>query len=210
MYVQKNNDFQSITKILHNDLGNDVHFVWALSKDFGSSGFRVGILYTHNQAILSAFGNINLFSSVSHPMQAIVADLLSDDEYVDEFLDHARRMLKGSYNIVTEALNEMNIPFVPAQAGIFVYCDFSSLLRENSFDGESELAKLFEDEARIVMTPGHCQKDSKAGHFRICYAFVTPEVLKIGMSRLRTVCMCIQEYGWDNIESIVKEISCIW
>lgn len=197
--AEDGNQFHSVTRILENKLGHDVHFIWALSKDFGASGLRVGILYTQNNTILSSFGNINMFSGVGGPMQAIVAKLLSDDDYIDKFLHTSRELLRASYDKVTQGLEEINIPFVPAQAGIFVYCDFSSLLRVNTFEGEDELAELFEQHARIVMTPGSSQNDNKPGFFRICYAFVTPEVLTIGITRLQSICRLLKETGWENI-----------
>ena len=203
--IKEKNLFQSVIKVLKNKLRDDVHFVWALSKDFGSSGFRFGVLYTQNKSILSAFANVNLFSSVSHPMQAVVADILSDDTFVDRFLNISKCLLKASYDIVTQGLNDMHIPFVPAKAGIFVYCDFSSLLQVNSFKGEDEIARLFEEHVRIVMTPGGCQRDRKPGFFRICYAFVTPEVLKIGILRLHMVCALIREHGWKDIRILIKK-----
>jgi len=79
-------NFQSVTRILNNDLGDDVHMIWALSKDFGASGFRAGVLYSQNEALISAFSNYNIFSSISHPMQAVIADVMSDNDYVDKFL----------------------------------------------------------------------------------------------------------------------------
>jgi aspartate/methionine/tyrosine aminotransferase len=190
---------------LNNNLGDDVHLVWALSKDFGSSGFRIGVLYSQNETIISSLANINMFSQVSHPMQAIVAELLSDDEYIDHFLDTSRSLLKGSYEIITRALGEMGIPFVPAKAGIFVYCDFSSLLRVDNFDGEDELARLFENYARIVMTPGSSQRDDKPGRFRICYAFVSVEVLKVAVLRLTYVASMLKEHGWENINKHIDD-----
>jgi aspartate/methionine/tyrosine aminotransferase len=193
--------FQSVTKILNNHLGNDVHFLWALSKDFGSSGFRVGVLYTQNQVLNDALGNLNIFSSVSHPMQAVVASLLDDDEFIDEFLETSRTLLKISKSIVTNALDGMDIPYINAQAGIFLYCDFSSLLPEDSFDGEAKLASLIQNEARVVMTPGESQRDKKPGQFRICYAWVTPEVLQFAMGRLKLLTSDIRGNGWENLQS---------
>ena len=35
-------------------LNNYVHIVGGLSKDFGVSGMRIGIIYTHNQDIIAA------------------------------------------------------------------------------------------------------------------------------------------------------------
>ena len=146
-----------------------------------------------------------MFSSVPHPMQLIAGQFLSDDEYVDMFLDKSRILLHESYKIATEALGEMNIPFVRAKAGVFVYCDFSSLLRDDSFENEDELGKIFVEYGRVVLTPGRSQRDDKAGRFRLCYAFVSPEVLRIGMVRLGRICQLIREVGWDAIYNTLEE-----
>ena len=198
--IQKTDDtnFQSVTKILDNNLGNDVHFLWALSKDFGSSGFRVGVLYTQNQVLNSALANLNIFSSVSHPMQAVVADLLDDEVYVDRFLNTSRELLKSSYGIVVTALEELNIPYVKAQAGIFVYIDFSSLLQEPTFESEAKFASLLSNNARMILTPGHCQRDCKPGMFRLCYAWITPDVLKVAMERLKQLVADLRKNGWEE------------
>ncbi len=185
-------------KILDNNLGNDVHFLWALSKDFGSSGFRVGVLYTQNQLLNSAIGNLNIFAAVSHPMQAVVANLLDDDVFVDELLDTSRGLVTQSYGIVTGALEELNIPYVKAQAGIFVHADFSSLLEEATFESEDKFASLVIENARIVMTPGHCQRESKPGWFRICYAWVQADVLELAMARLKRLILDLKENGWED------------
>lgn len=177
-------NFQSIIKILKNDLGNDVHFLWALSKDFGSSGFRFGVLYTQNKVLADAMGNLNVFSCVSQPMQAVVADLLDDDLYVDQLLHNSRQLLKASYRVVTTTLEQLDIPYVQAQAGIFVYVDFSSLLDEPTFESEAKFASLLIKGSRMILTPGFDQRDDKPGMFRICYAWVSVDVLKIAMERL--------------------------
>ena len=46
---QVQHKFVSVIRILENVLDDDVHFVWALSKDFGASGFRIGVLYSQNE-----------------------------------------------------------------------------------------------------------------------------------------------------------------
>jgi 1-aminocyclopropane-1-carboxylate synthase len=45
--------YESIIKILDNKLGDDVHFVWSISKDFGASGLRVGIVVSKEIVIRS-------------------------------------------------------------------------------------------------------------------------------------------------------------
>ena len=96
----------------------------------------------------------------------------------------------------------MVIPFVPAEAGLFVYVDFSSLLPERTFNWEAELSKLFFLHARVVMTPGESQRDMNPGWFRICYAWVSPEVLEIAMERLSRLVAKIRRL---DVWTIAKE-----
>ena len=186
-------------EILDNNLGNDVHFVWGFSKDFGASGFRLAILYTQNLRLLQALANLNIFSGVSNPIQLIAAEILSDDDFIDAFLEDARSQLLRSYELCTRKLEEMVVPFVPAEAGICVYVNFSSLLPDATFNGEKRFASLIQDVARVVMTPGQSQRNSKPGMFRLCYTWVTLEVLEIAMERLSYTILQIRRFGWENL-----------
>ncbi len=198
--THKNPDnFQSIIKILDNQLNTDVHFLWGMSKDFGATGFRFAMLYTQNMHLLQALANLNIFSGVPNPMQMIVAEMLIDDEFVDSFLEESRRRLVSSYIICVHKLNEMVVPHVHAEAGIFVYVDFSSLLPEQTFEGEARFAALIEEVACVVMTPGYSQRDCKPGMFRLCYSWVSPEVLRIAMERLSYVVLQIRRHRWDDL-----------
>jgi 1-aminocyclopropane-1-carboxylate synthase len=197
----KRHKFESVLRVLDNQLGNDVHFLWAMSKDFGASGFRVGTLYTQNEQILSALANLNIFSGVSHPIQMITAEILTDDQFVDTFLDTARIRLQHSYAICTSKLEEMVIPYVQAEAALFVYVDFSALLPQNDFEGEAMLRDLITDYAHVVLTPGESQRESRPGMFRICYAWVPPEVLEIGMERLSRLVVKIRKMDWSDLNA---------
>jgi 1-aminocyclopropane-1-carboxylate synthase len=79
---------------------------------------------------INGLANLNIFSGVSHPIQMVVSELLTDDDFVDLYLDESRGRLRQSYLICVEKLEEMVLPFIPATAGQFVYVDFSSLLKE--------------------------------------------------------------------------------
>lgn len=193
--------FESVIRTLNNNLGNDVHHVWALSKDFGASGFRIGTLYSQNQRLLSSVANLNIFTGVSHPMQMIVQEMLLDDHFVYSFLEQSRQRIRFSYDLCVARLDEMVIPYVPAKAGIFVYADFSSLLPEQTPEGEARFSALLLDAARIIMTPGQAQHDRKPGMFRICYCFVTPEVLEMALSRLDKIVGKIRRWHWDNLNA---------
>lgn len=184
--------FESILRTLNNELGDNVHHIWALSKDFGASGFRMGTLYTQNEKLLRSLANLNVFSGVSHPMQMMIAEIFLDDNWVYDFLHQARDRIRYSYELCTRMLDEMVIPYFPAKAGIFVYADFSSLLPEPTAEGEAKFASLLLDAARIIMTPGAAQHDQKPGMFRICYCFVSPELLMMAMQRLDNIIVKIR------------------
>mmetsp|Transcript_23249 Transcript_23249/g.38540 ORF Transcript_23249/g.38540 Transcript_23249/m.38540 type:complete len:497 (-) Transcript_23249:25-1515(-) len=205
VHDEHNHKFESVIRTLDNQLGNDVHFLWALSKDFGASGFRVGTLYTQNLQVLAALANLNIFSGVSHPIQMITAEILTDDEFVDTFLEECRVRLRHSYAICANKLEEMVVPYVPAEAGLFVYVDFSALLPRKDFEGEAMLRDLITDYARIVLTPGESQRDSRPGFFRICYAWTSPEVLEIAMERLSRLVVKIRKMDWSDLNEISLE-----
>ena len=191
--------FESIIKILDNKLGHDVHFVWAISKDFGASGFRFGFVYSQNETFINGLANLNIFAGVSHPIQMVVSELLTDDDFVDVYLDESRGRLRQSYLICVEKLEEMVLPFVPATAGQFVYVDFSSLLKEKTMEWEQKLSQLLIDYGRIILTPGESQRERMPGMFRICYAWVPPEVLSIAMERLSRLVSKIRRIDWSDL-----------
>lgn len=199
VHQKEGHGFESILKTLNNQLGPDVHFVWSLSKDFGASGLRFGVVYSQNQTFLDALANLNVFSGVSNPMQMVVSELLTDDDFVDSYLDESRNRLVRSYWICIQKLEEMVLPFVPAVAGQFVYVDFSSLLPEKTMEWERKLSQLFIDHARLVLTPGESQRERMPGMFRLCYAWVSPEVLEIGMERLSRLVAKIRRMDWSDL-----------
>jgi 1-aminocyclopropane-1-carboxylate synthase len=179
-----------------------VHHVYGLSKDFCASGFRIGTLYTKNQRVLSCVANLNIFSTVSQPMQLIVQDLLTDDNFIYGFLENTCQRTRYNYELCASHLDQMVIPYIPAKAGIFIYADFSSLLPEQTAEGEARFSSLLIDAAKIILTPGQAQRDRKPGMFRICYAFVSPEVLEIAMQRLdRLVGKIRRCRDWDNLNA---------
>ena len=197
--TQPPNEFHSIVRVLNNDLKDDVHLVWAISKDFGASGLRFGLVYTQNEVLLQGMGSSSVITCVSGPIQYLIAELLTDDGYVDNFLAKSLRRLRSSYEICTRKLEEMVLPFVPAQAGIFVYVDFSGVLPAKTFENETQLMELMFKYARIVLTPGESQRDESPGMFRICYAFVEPEVLEIGLERLSRFVAKLRRIDWNDL-----------
>ena len=172
--------------------------VWAASKDFGCSGVRYGVLYSQNEVVIEALNAVSTFSCVSGPIQYLISELMTDDLFVGNFLDESRYRLVQSYNICTRKLDEMVLPFIPAEAGMFVYVDFSSLLPSKTFEWEQKLSELM-FQARVVLTPGEGQRDAAPGMFRICYAWVSPEALEVAMERLSRLVAKLRRMEWMDI-----------
>lgn len=134
-----------------------------------------------------------------------MSEVLTDDTFVDEFLEESRERLLHSYNICISKLEEMVLPFVPAEAAMFVYVDFSSLLPEKTFAWEEKLSELMFRQVHVVLTPGSSQHDTTPGMFRICYAWVPPDVLEIAMERLSRLVAKLRRMDWDDLSGRALE-----
>lgn len=72
-----------------------IHITYSLSKDMGFPGFRVGIVYSFNDGVVSCGRKMSSFGLVSSQTQHMLASMLSDDKFVDNFLkENSRRLAK--------------------------------------------------------------------------------------------------------------------
>lgn len=177
--------FVSIVKLMENNLGDHVHVLWGLSKDFGASGLRVGVFYSQNRTLLDAFGNLQMGFQVSNLVQEIMSHILQDSLFLDAYFAQNSLKLKYSYDILRSNLEPLGIKIIsPSGASIFVFADFRILLKENTFEGERVLFNLMGDNG-VVVTPGeycHCQIP---GFFRICFAYVNVTSLLEAIKRIK-------------------------
>lgn len=181
----ENSKFQSVSQILRGQLGDDVHLVWSLSKDLCVSGLRFGVLYSQNTQLMSVCSShYALFSSISRLTQWSVIHLLSDYKWLDEFIHENKTRLRRAYQNCIDVLRSLKIPFCPASAGVFVLADFRKFLPFPSADEEMKLWSRM-SEAQILLTPSKEMYSKKFGFFRICFAAVNPETVRLMGERLR-------------------------
>ena len=162
--------------------GDDVHVVWSFSKDFGMSGLRMGVLVTQNEQMLNNIkNNLSYFSVVSRQSQWLVEQLVNMEKDVKSFLHENRTMLRIAYKKVTNVLDRIQIPYVPAQAGLFVWVD----LREFVMSEVREL-DIWEKlcEGGVMLTPGRECQGTHEGFFRLCFGAVDEQSLEEAMERL--------------------------
>lgn len=190
--------FTSIVKVLDNKLGDDVHVLWGLSKDFGASGFRVGVLYSQNKELVHAMGRLSDPMQASHYVQELATHLLSDGSFLDYYFKENRVRLKRSHDIVSESLAKVGIPLIPAISAIFVFADFRSCLRVPTWAAEEELRIAILTECGLTFSPGSSCHSPQPGYFRICYAWVPVDTLMVALGRLSKFVQDIREKQRDS------------
>ena len=150
-------------------LGDYVHIVAGLSKDWGMSGFRVGSLLSHNLELLQALDDIGYYQSVSMYTQHALTNVFRDEEWVDWYIGENQKRLQERYQALERTLEKVNVPLFPAQGSIFAWANFSSFILEGQTEKDLWL-ELFHD-AKIALTTGYSCGTSEPGMFRIVYTW---------------------------------------
>jgi len=159
-----------------------VHVVYGFAKDFGLSGYKVGILHSENTQVIAAAQEQAYFYTVSTVTQRMLAGLLRNP-HLPELLRVARSRLSDGYHRVIKKLTQHGIPYVPVEGGIVIWVDLGAFLRSPSFEDERQLWKQLLDEHRVSIPPGQAFHCSEPGWFRIC--FTSPAAtLEAGLERL--------------------------
>jgi len=152
-----------------NYMGDYVHVVAGLSKDWGMSGFRIGSLFSHNIELLRAIDTVGYYGSPSRYTQFILQGVFNDDDFVTWYIEENRRRLYETYQALEEALSLIDVPLLPSQGAIFAWGDFSSLI----LDGQSERDLWMElfNKTKVALTTGQSCEANKPGMFRIVYGW---------------------------------------
>lgn len=167
-------------------LEDDVHIVWAISKDFAVSGLRCGVLITENDRLRRAVTSQAVWSGVSGLTQNLYAELLADRGWTDGFIDEMRRRLGSAHDVAVSALENEGIAHWRAEAGFFVMIDLRGHLAEPTFEAERDLWLRMVD-GGVNLTPGSACRSSEPGLFRLCFAATPIESIPLGVDRIAAV-----------------------
>lgn len=177
--------FVSFLKIMAERKNPFLHFWYSFSKDFGISGFRVGLLHSYNEDLINGYRNAGLSHSVSNYTQWILTEVLKDKAFLEEYIASNQKALTKSYLIVVQLLKTLNIPYNPSYGSLFVWIDLSEFLMENSDKGQEDLWLDIYQHTGILFTPGHGFGHLKKGLFRVVISSIQHEALKVAMERFR-------------------------
>jgi aspartate/methionine/tyrosine aminotransferase len=159
-----------------------IHVVYGFAKDFGLSGYKVGILHSEDSEVVKAVQDSAYFYSVSMQTQRALANLLSRPQ-IDGFLKGMRERLVKVYELTREDLASNAIDALPVEGGIVLWLDLRRYLPSASFEGERALFDAVLEECRVNISPGQAFHCPEPGWFRLCFTVPEPERAE-GLRRL--------------------------
>ncbi|MEQ9301737.1 MAG: aminotransferase class I/II-fold pyridoxal phosphate-dependent enzyme [Cyclobacteriaceae bacterium] len=178
--------YTSFAKVMQDKKSDYLHLWYALSKDFGASGFRVGVVYSLNEAFLTGYNNFNAPHMVSNHTQWLFQMVFEDNDFLKEYIKTNQQRLTKSYVAFTSMLKSNNIPYVSAAGSLFIWADFARLLPEISQEAEDALWLDIYQKTGILLTPGIGFGHEAKGQFRIVYSCFPLEELKVAIERMDT------------------------
>ena len=163
-----------------------IHIVYSLSKDMGFPGFRVGIVYSYNDDVVNIGRKMSSFGLVSTQTQHLIASMLSDDEFVENFIIKNSEKLSTRYKRFSSGLYEVGIRCLESNAGLFFWMDLRRLLKEPTPEAEMALWQLIIHKVKLNVSPGSSFHCSEPGWFRVCFANMDDETMEVALERIRS------------------------
>ncbi|WP_268034467.1 aminotransferase class I/II-fold pyridoxal phosphate-dependent enzyme [Algoriphagus sp. PAP.12] len=179
-------EFVSFGKLMAEYQSPFLHFWYSFSKDLGISGFRVGLVHSHNQEFLGAYRNAGMGHSISNFTQWIMQEVMADHAFLESYFSAYPKELTQSYLIVIRTLREMGIDYSPSYGSLFVWMDISRFLTEKTEKGEEEIWLDIYEKTGILITPANGFGHQKRGLFRMVITGMDHETLQVAMDRLKT------------------------
>ncbi|KAI9101907.1 pyridoxal phosphate-dependent transferase [Phlyctochytrium arcticum] len=166
------------------------HVLWSMSKDFGSSGIRLGCCISRNAKVLSALRMFALFTICSSLVDGAVANLLGDEAWVDSYISENQRRMREQYIWATEELDRMKIPYMPADSGFFIMVNLQKWLPSPILDNDplkTPWRRLWNAliDRGVYAAPGEAFNCPETGYVRIVFT-VSRDLLTLGLERLGT------------------------
>ena len=89
------------------------------------------------------------------------------------------------YHHFTGQLANVGIKCLRSNAGLYVWMNLQHLLKEATTDGELKLWRSIINQVKINVSPGSSFQCSEPGWFRVCFANMDDDTLKLALDRIR-------------------------
>lgn len=163
-----------------------VHIVTSLSKDLGLPGFRVGAIYSENSEVISTATKMSSFGLVSSQTQFLLSELLSDKNFVSNYIAVNQKRLRQRQARLVTGLNRIGIQCLEGNAGLFSWVDMRHLLSSSTVEGEIKLWGKMVHNVRLNISPGSSCHCTEPGWFRVCFANMSEDTLDLAIQRLES------------------------
>ena len=108
-----------------------IHVIYGLSKDFNSSGFRMGALISqHNPDLVASVTPDAWYSQTGTPPDVMCSALLNQPDLLSKFITTNQSNLEEAYQFATHWFKFHGIPYTNSNAGQFTVLDFTFILRQ--------------------------------------------------------------------------------
>nr|GEV27083.1 1-aminocyclopropane-1-carboxylate synthase-like [Tanacetum cinerariifolium] len=186
--VTSGDEFVSIAEVIKEEPECNldlIHIVYSLSKDMGFPGFRVGIVYSYNDKVVNIARKMSSFGLVSTQTQHMLASMLSDNKFVENFISESRVRLAHRHEMFTRGLSQVGIGSLESNAGLFIWMDLRRFLKEPTFESETTFWRIIINEIKLNVSPGQSFHCSEPGWFRVCFANMDDETTMIALRRIK-------------------------
>ncbi|XWS21331.1 hypothetical protein CRYUN_Cryun30bG0046300 [Craigia yunnanensis] len=167
------------------DVWSRIHIVYSLSKDLGLPGFRVGMIYSNNETVISAATKMSSFGLVSSQTQYLLSNMLANKKFTSKYMKENQKRLKKRKEMLVSGLKKSGIECLKGNAGLFCWVDMRHLLSFNTFQAETELWKKILCEVGLNISPGASCHCTEPGWFRVCFANMSQATLLVAMRRIK-------------------------
>ncbi|KAF6223285.1 hypothetical protein HO133_000127 [Letharia lupina] len=159
-----------------------LHVLYGMSKDFCANGLRIGaFISTTNPELHAAMRAISKFAWSSSLADLAWSSILSDGTFLQEYLIKITARLTEAYNLCTSILRGMNVPYLPANSGPFLWINLSGFLEHKTIESERDLAWQM-IKAGVWLATGEAYRSEEPGWFRLTFAVSETEI-RMGLER---------------------------
>ncbi|KAK6538739.1 hypothetical protein TWF694_010313 [Orbilia ellipsospora] len=200
-----------------------VHVLYGMSKDFCANGMRMGCLISPwNPTIVMASFAVGIFQWPSSLADIAWRTILTDEKYLDDFIEKNQKKLGDHYTILTNWFKKHDIPYVDgSNAGFFVWVDLRRYLAKVKLPPGDD-GKIPGGHTNIPGQPEGAQKRDKMlwdkmvdggvyvgtaemfygeehGWYRFSFSTVREE-MELGLKRMEKVLKDVEEGGIGGVE----------
>ena len=113
---------------------------------------------------------IGYYQGVSNVTQYVMKEVLGDEEWVEWYVKENQRRIKERYELLKEALQEIEVTVYDSKGTLMAWADFRSCLPSNpTWQDEEDLCKRLYEECGFLIHPGGMCVADEPGYFRIVF-----------------------------------------